>query len=726
VTEKSNNQKQDAASDKTKSTGLLRTVSGDSDKSPIPSNGRPSRKKKAQKNAHDSSVSDSHRSGETASSGAKSSEKHKKRTANSSQSPLGEQRGKKGHASSVQKQPNSSRGTSHPSSQSTKTLAANNAKKSKNTSAKAGKSAAADFSDLISAIPVVSAAKTAKKQKSRKSKNTPPASPVKIISLGGLDEIGKNITVFESGDDIIVVDCGMAFPDEEMLGVDLVLPDFTYLEKNKEKIRGIFITHGHEDHIGGLPFLLRSINVPVYGAKLTLGLIENKLKEFGLLGQIKLNVTEAGDVIKAGCFSVEFIHVNHSIPDACAFAIYTPAGIIVMTGDFKVDFTPISGKPIDLVRFGELGSMGVLALLSDSTNAERPGRTPSERVVGESFDKLFLHAQGKRIIVATFASNVYRIQQVIDTAEKLGRKVAILGRSMVNVVAKATELGYLRVNENTIIDVETLRNYTDDQIVLVTTGSQGEPMSALTRMSSGDHRKVRIGPNDYVIISATPIPGNEKLVGKVVNELMKLGADVIYEKSYDIHVSGHACRDDIRLILSLTRPRFFIPIHGEYKHLVKNSNIAKSMGFDSKNIIISDIGKVIETDGVSMKITGTVPSGKVFVDGLGVGDVGSIVLRDRKLLSEDGLIVAVLAVDEVSGEIVAGPDLVSRGFVYVRESEEIMNGAHDVVMDAFSRCEISDFRDWNSLKSKIRDELGDYIYAKTKRRPIILPIIQIV
>lgn len=548
--------------------------------------------------------------------------------------------------------------------------------------------------------------------------------PLKIISLGGLGEIGKNITVYECNNEIIIVDCGLAFPDNDMLGVDLVIPDFTYLIRNREKIKGIFITHGHEDHIGSLAYLLKEINIPVYATRLTIGLIEGKLKEHGLLGTAKLNVVQARDVIKAGCMSVEFIHVNHSIPDACAFAIHTPAGVLVQTGDFKIDYTPIHGEVIDLGRFGELGDEGVLALLCDSTNAEKPGYTRSERTVGYSFDKLFQEAGKRRIVIATFASNVHRIQQVIDSAEKTGRKVAVFGRSMVNVVQKAIDLGYLKVKEGVIIDIEVMRNYTDGQLVVISTGSQGEPMSALTRMSTGDHRKVHIGANDYIILSATPIPGNEKLVGKVINELMKLGAEVIYEKMYDVHVSGHACQDEIKTILALTKPRFFIPVHGEYKHLMKNASIAKSMGYDTKRIIISDIGKVVETDGVDMKFTGMVPSGRVLVDGLGVGDVGSVVLRDRKLLSEDGLIVAMVSIDAASGEILAGPDLVSRGFVYMREAEDMMTDARGVVSRALESCKQTDFRDWSSIKGKIRDDLSEFIYTRTKRKPMILPMIQ--
>lgn len=549
--------------------------------------------------------------------------------------------------------------------------------------------------------------------------------PLKIISLGGLGEIGKNITVLETENDMIIVDCGSAFPDDDLPGVDLVIPDFTYLVKNAAKIRGIFVTHGHEDHIGGLPYLLKQINVPVYSTALTNGLICGKLKEQGILGQCKMNVVKAGDTIKAGSdFRVEFIRVNHSIPDACALALHTPAGVVIMTGDFKVDFTPISGEPIDLVRFGELGSQGVLALLGDSTNAEKPGSTPSERIVGESFEKLFKRAAKKRIIIATFASNVHRVQQVIDTAVRSNRKVAVFGRSMVNVVNTAIELGYLNVPSGTLVDVDNLKDYTDDQIVLITTGSQGEPMSALTRMSTGAHRNVRISSNDCIIISATPIPGNEKTVGKVVNELMRLGADVIYERMYDVHVSGHACQDETKLLLSLTRPKFFMPVHGEYKHLMKNASVGTSMGIDPKNIIISDIGRIVETDGVDMKLTGIVPSGRVLVDGLGVGDVGSVVLRDRKLLADDGLIVVVLSIDKASGEILAGPDLVSRGFVYVRDNEDLMDDATGIVRNSLDKCKLTGFRDWSAIKGRVRDELGDFIFTRTKRKPVILPIIE--
>ncbi len=547
--------------------------------------------------------------------------------------------------------------------------------------------------------------------------------PVKIIPLGGLGEIGKNMTVYECGNDIFVVDCGVAFPDDEMLGVDIVLPDYTYIEKNVDKLRGVVITHGHEDHIGGLPYFLKRFNVPVYGTRLTIGLIEGKLKEHNMLGKCTLNVVKPGQTVKMGCMAVEFITVNHSIPDAVGFAIHTPAGIIIQTGDFKIDYTPIEGSIIDLARFGELGSKGVLALLSDSTNAERPGSTMSEKKVGESFETLFAKAGSRRMIIASFASNIHRIQQIVDMAVRCGRKVAILGRSMINVTAKAMELGYLTIPEGVLIDIEMINRYPDEKLVIVTTGSQGEPMAALSRMATGDHRNVSVNPNDFIIISATPIPGNEKLVSRVVNDLMKLGAEVIYEKMYEVHVSGHACQDELRLMIGLTKPKFFMPVHGEYKHLKKHAGIATGMGIPPENVIIADIGKVVETDAVDMKITGTVPAGRVLVDGLGVGDVGSIVLRDRKHLSEDGLIVVVLAMEKHTGKVVSGPDIVSRGFVYVREAEELIEEARSVVKNVLTQCGDKDIREWGQIKTKVKDALGDYVYRTTKRSPMILPII---
>lgn len=548
--------------------------------------------------------------------------------------------------------------------------------------------------------------------------------PVRIIPLGGLGEIGKNMTLYECGNDMFLVDCGISFPDEDMLGVDLVIPDFSYVESNRDKLRGIVLTHGHEDHIGALPYLLKNVNVPVYGTRLTLGLVEGKLKEHGLLGRVQLNVVKPRDTVKMGCMAVEFIRVNHSIPDACAMAIHTPAGVIIQTGDYKVDFTPIEGEVIDLARFGELGSKGVLALLPDSTNAEKPGSTTSERKVGESFEMLFRRAQSKRIIIATFASNIHRVQQIIDAAVRYGRKVAVSGRSMVNVVTKALELGYLHIPDGVLVDIDAVGRYRDDEMVLITTGSQGEPMSALYRIAMADHRKVSLTGNDFIIISARPIPGNEKLVSRVVNELMKQGADVVYESMYEVHVSGHACQDEQKMMIALTKPKFFVPVHGEYKHLKKNADTAMSMGIDPSHIHIGENGQVIEFNGVDMKVTGTVPSGQVFVDGLGVGDVGSIVLRDRKHLAEDGLIVVVTTMQRETGQIISGPDIVSRGFVYVREAENLMNEIRRIAKKAIEDCVSSNVREWGSIKNRIKDNLGDYLYSKTKRSPMILPVIQ--
>ena len=547
--------------------------------------------------------------------------------------------------------------------------------------------------------------------------------PIKIIPLGGLNEIGKNLTVFECANDAFIVDCGLAFPDSDMPGVDLVIPDFTYIEQNASKIRGIVITHGHEDHIGSLAYLLKKVNIPVYATRLTIGLIEGKLKEHNILNSAKLNVVNPRQTIKMGCMAVEFIRVNHSIPDAVALAIHTPAGVIVHTGDFKVDYTPIEGGIIDLARFGELGSRGVLALMSDSTNAERKGHTASERTVGNSFEKLFETAEGKRIIIATFSSNIHRIQQIVNCAVKYGRKIAVFGRSMLNVISTAMELGYLKMPEGLIIDLDAMNRFPSEKIVLITTGSQGEPMSALSRMAMNEHRSVTITPNDFIIISATPIPGNEKLVTKVVNELMRAGAEVIYESMYDVHVSGHACQEELKLMLSLTKPRFFIPVHGEYKHLKKHAGLAYDLGMERSNVIIGSIGNVIESDGVNMGVTGQVTAGRVFVDGLGVGDVGSIVIRDRKHLAQDGLIIAVATIELESGTVLAGPDIVSRGFVYVRESEELMEAAKEILTKTLNECLDKNVREWNTIKTRMKDALGDYIYSKTKRRPMILPII---
>ncbi len=547
--------------------------------------------------------------------------------------------------------------------------------------------------------------------------------PVRIIPLGGLNEIGKNMTVFECANDAFIVDCGLAFPDSDMPGVDLVIPDFTYIEQNAGKIRGVVITHGHEDHIGALAYLLKKVNIPVYGTRLTIGLIEGKLKEHGLLESAKLNVVKPRQTIKMGCMAVEFIRVNHSIPDAVGLAVHTPAGVIVHTGDFKVDFTPIEGGIIDLARFGELGSRGVLALMADSTNAERPGHTASERTVGNSFVKLFDRAEGKRIIIATFSSNIHRVQQIVNCAVANDRKIAVFGRSMLNVISTAIELGYLKVPDGLIIDLDAMNRFPAEKIVLITTGSQGEPMSALSRMAMNEHRHVTITPNDFIIISANPIPGNEKLVTKVVNELLRAGAEVIYESMYDVHVSGHACQEELKLMLSLTKPKYYIPVHGEYKHLKKQSGLAIDLGMDPNNVIIASIGNVIESDGVDMKITGQVQAGRVFVDGLGVGDVGSIVIRDRKHLAEDGLIIAVATIELESGTILAGPDVVSRGFVYVRESEELMVAAKEILTNTLTDCLDSGTREWNTIKTRMKDDLGEFIFQKTKRKPMILPII---
>jgi ribonuclease J len=544
--------------------------------------------------------------------------------------------------------------------------------------------------------------------------------PVRIIPLGGLNEIGKNMTVFECSNDMFILDCGLAFPDGDMPGVDIVIPDFTYVEANKDKLRGIVLTHGHEDHIGGLAYLLKKVNVPIYGTKLTLGLVKGKLEEHGLANSVKLCEVQPKRTIKMGCMGVELIKVNHSIPGAVGMAIHTPAGIIVHTGDFKVDFSPVDDDIIDLARFGELGSRGVLALMADSTNAERAGFTKSERTVGESFDKLFKQAAGKRIIIATFSSNIHRVQQIVDNAQRSNRKVAVFGRSMVNVITTALDLGYLKMPKGMLIDIDEMGRYPDERIVLITTGSQGEPMSALTRMAMNSHKKVVITPNDFIIISANPIPGNEKHVTRVVNELMKSGASVIYE---DVHVSGHACQEELKLIQALTRPKFFIPVHGEYKHLVKHAQIAYSMGMPESNVIIGEIGNVIETDGVSMRVVSQVPAGRVMVDGLGVGDVGSIVLRDRKHLAQDGLIIVVIGIERTTNMIVSGPDIISRGFVYVRESEELMEEARQLLMDTLQHCSTQELKEWGTLKNKLRDVLSDYIYGKTKRSPMILPII---
>ena len=545
---------------------------------------------------------------------------------------------------------------------------------------------------------------------------------LKIIPLGGLDEIGKNITVFEYGNEIVLVDCGLEFPEDDMLGVDLVIPDITYLEKNQEKIKGLVITHGHEDHIGSIPYLLRQINVPIYATKLTIGLIKNKLEEHKLLSSTKLVTVEQGQTIHFGNIRVEFIRSSHSIPDSVMLAIHTPAGTVLHTGDFKVDYTPIDNQLMDFGRIAELGNKGIVALLSDSTNAERKGFTMSESSVGEVFDKLFLH-NTKRIVVATFASNVHRVQQIVNSAVKYGRKIAVCGRSMINMIETAKDLGYIDAPENLFIDIDMIKNYPDEQLVIITTGSQGEAMSALTRMAAGEHKKVVITPNDMVIISATPIPGNEKLVSNVINDLMQIGAEVVYSALEDIHVSGHACQEEQKLILALAKPKFFIPVHGEYRQLRAHAETAKKMGIPPENIFLLNNGRVLEVNKKEAKLTTSVPSGKILVDGLGVGDVGNIVLRDRQHLSQDGLIVIVMTMDSATGEIISGPDVVSRGFVYVRESENLMEDVKKVIREEVRNFEEQGIRDWSTIKSTLKDNLRDYIFQKTKRNPMILPII---
>jgi ribonuclease J len=543
---------------------------------------------------------------------------------------------------------------------------------------------------------------------------------LKIIPLGGLEQIGMNITAFEYEDSIIVVDCGLAFPEDDMLGIDLVIPDITYLKDNYEKVKGFVITHGHEDHIGALPYVLREINAPIYATKLTIGLIENKLKEHNLLRTTKRKIIKHGQSINLGCFRIEFIKTNHSIQDASALAIYSPAGIVVHTGDFKVDYTPVFGDAIDLQRFAEIGKKGVLALMCDSTNAERKGFTMSERTVGKTFDNLFAEHKNTRIIIATFASNVDRVQQIINSAYKYGRKVVVEGRSMVNVIGTASELGYLNVPDNTLIDIDEMKNYPDEQMVLITTGSQGESMAALSRMAANIHKKVSIKPGDTIIFSSNPIPGNEKAVSRVINELSAKGADVIFQ---DVHVSGHACQEEIKLIYSLVKPKYSIPVHGEFRHLKAQAGIAESLGIPKENIFIMHSGDVMELNDESAEITGKVHTGAILVDGLGVGDVGNIVLRDRQHLAEDGIMIVVLTLEKYSNQLLAGPDIVSRGFVYVRESEDLMGQAKSVVEDAIDSCLDRRISDWGKMKGVIKDSLGDFLWKRTKRKPMILPII---
>ena len=566
--------------------------------------------------------------------------------------------------------------------------------------------------------------KKTSKQSKKEEKSIFKKSNVKIIPLGGLLEIGKNITVIEYEDDIIIIDCGLGFPEDDMLGVDLVIPDITYLEKYKDKIRGLVVTHGHEDHIGGIPYLLKQINVPIpiYATKLTVGLIENKLEEHNLLKSTKIKQVRPGQVITLGSMKVEFIKITHSIPDACALAIHTPAGTIVHTGDFKIDYTPIDGEIIDLGRLATLGNKGVLALMSDSTNAERKGYTMSESNVGEILDKLFINCT-KRIVVATFSSNVHRVQQIVNSAVKYKRKIAVCGRSMINMIETARRLGYIKVPDNVFIDIDTINSYPDDSLVIITTGSQGEPMSALTRMASGEHKKVQITPNDFIIISANPIPGNEKYISKVIDDLMAIGAEVIYNALQEIHVSGHACQEEQKLMITLVKPKYFIPVHGEYRQLIAHAETAKKIGISHENIFISENGKVLELNEDEAKFTGHVQSGRVLVDGLGVGDVGNIVLKDRQRLSQDGLIIVVITLDSRSGKIVAGPDVISRGFVYVRESENLMEEIKKLLRIELQKCEEKHITDWSTLKLVVREELGDFIYKKTKREPMLIPII---
>lgn len=551
-------------------------------------------------------------------------------------------------------------------------------------------------------------------------KNQKKTPGVKIIPLGGLDQIGMNITAIEYEDTIVVIDCGLAFPEEDMLGIDLVIPDVTYLKDNANKVKGLVVTHGHEDHIGAIPYIEKELNMPIYATKLTVGLIDNKLREHNLLNNVKRKVVSYGQTINLGCFRIEFIRSNHSIADSAGLAIYTPAGILVHTGDFKVDFTPVFGETIDLQRYAELGKKGVLALMADSTNVERPGFTPSEKKVGRTFDILFAEHKSNRLIIATFASNVDRVQQIINSAHKYGRKVVIEGRSMVNVINTASELGFIQIPDNTLIDIEMIRNYPDDQIVLITTGSQGENMAALSRIAANIHNRVSIKPGDTVILSSSPIPGNEKAINKVINELEMKGAEVIFQ---DTHVSGHACQEELKLIYALTKPKFAIPVHGEFRHLKRHAELAREMGVEKDHVVIMSNGNVLELSEESAKIVGNVTAQGILVDGLGVGDVGNIVLRDRQHLSQNGLIIVVVTLEKNSNMLVAGPDIVSRGFVYVRESENLMEECHDVAFDALNECLNRNITDWGKIKTAIKDDLGEFLWKRTKRNPMILPII---
>lgn len=593
--------------------------------------------------------------------------------------------------------------------------------------------------ETVAAEPIEKAAKPAKAAKSTKTaktraaKNTAAAKTekaarasknekLKIIPLGGLNEIGKNMTVIEYGNDIIVVDCGVAFPDEEMLGIDLVIPDTTYLENNLQKVRGIFLTHGHEDHIGALPYVLKNVNVPVYGTTLTLGLVESKLAEHKMLSTVKLNKVALGDTVRIGSFIVEFIRTNHSLADSAALAINTPLGAIIFTSDFKIDPTPVAGEMIDLTRFGEYGNNGVLLLMQDSTNVERPGYSLSESKVGETLDGIVKHSD-KRIIIATFASNVHRVQQILDIAAKYKRKVAVSGRSMENIIAIGSRLGYLNVPENTLVELSELGKFPKHKTMIISTGSQGESMSALYRMAFSSHRQIEVGTDDLIVVSASPIPGNESSVYRMINELFKKGAEVIYDRMANIHASGHACQEELKMILALTRPQYFMPVHGEHRHLIMHKELAETMGVHPKHVFVSEIGKVLEITQKGARLNGTVPSGKVLIDGLSVGDVGSVVLRDRQLLSQDGLIAVILTLDGTSGQMLVPPEVVTRGFVYVKESEELMNEMKATARIAMERCEVENVQDWAAIKSIVKKEVSNLIYQKTKRSPMILPII---
>ena len=556
----------------------------------------------------------------------------------------------------------------------------------------------------------------------KRKRKTKPTSKLKVMMLGGLNEIGKNLAVLEYEDDIIVIDCGIAFPDDDMLGIDLVIPDVSYLEKNIDKVRGILITHGHEDHIGAIPYVLRTVNVPIYATRLTLGILENKLNEHKLMKSAQLNTVEAGDIVKLGCFECEFIHVNHSIADACAIAVRTPVGVVMHTGDFKLDVSPIDGEMMDLTRLGEYGREGVELLMCESTNIERPGYTPSERKVGGQLDSIFMQNKDKRIIIATFSSNVHRVQQIIDAAAKYGRKVAVTGRSMINVVGAAVRLGYMDVPDKVLIEMSDIGRYKPEQLTIITTGSQGEPMSALYRMAFSDHNQIELTSNDLVVLSSHAIPGNELLVGKIVNEMYRRGVNVYHEEG-EVHVSGHACREEIKLMHALTKPKYLMPIHGEYRHLMQHKELAEFMGMPSDHIFVCDIGQVLELDGESCKKNGTVPSGRVLIDGYGVGDVGNIVLRDRRNLGQDGLVVVVATVNVTDCEIVSGPDIISRGFVYVREAEELMDEVRAIAADVLETTLDNGVTEWNQIKANVRDSLSKYIYSKTKRKPMILPVI---